>query len=123
MKGADNKRENEVVVLVCCRCALTPKKLSWAYAGATFDSKKLMPSVACNLGGHWCFPVCLLALTAPGAVISQIFQYNFISCYSLSYDFILYNFIGVFIMFYVNGINFPTPPRKSVSAMSCAAMC
>lgn len=35
MKGADNERENEVVVLVCCRCALTPKKLSWAYAGAT----------------------------------------------------------------------------------------
>lgn len=50
MKGADNERENEVVVLVCCRCALTPKKLSWAYAGATFDSKKLMPSLACNLG-------------------------------------------------------------------------
>ena len=34
MKGADNERENKVVVLVCCRCALTPNKLS---------------SVACNL--------------------------------------------------------------------------
>ena len=49
-RGADNERENEVVLLVCCRCALAPNKLSWAYAGATFDSKKLMPFVACNLG-------------------------------------------------------------------------
>ena len=45
MKGADNERENEVAVLVCCRCASTPKKLSWVFAGATFD----MPSVTCNL--------------------------------------------------------------------------